>query len=141
MAVELVSVLIKSDPLALKLKEMEHPMELYLFVKYTIQQYLPQIKALSEEELHQLISILSIPILRNGSRFVNLKATLIDNPSTSTSALWSATSLCEELKQEILMLDGYGENYFKSVKLLENLISCLRETQTRVTLLHTKSMD
>ena len=139
MAVELVSVLIKSDPLALKSKEMEHLMESCLFVKYTIQQYLPRIKALSDVELLQLISILSIPILKNGSKFVNLKEMSTDSPSTSTSALWSAISLCEELNLEILKLEGYGENYSKSVKLLGNLISCLREIQIRVTQLLTKS--
>ena len=117
---------------------MEHLMELCLFVRYTIQQYSPLIKDLSEEELHQLTSILSIPISKNGSKLENLKETLIVNPSTYTSALWSATSSCEELKQEIQMLEKDGVNYYKSVKQLENLIFYLREIQTRITQQHTK---
>mgnify|MGYP003669663320 CR=1 FL=1 len=120
---------------------MEQVMESCLFVRYTIAQYLPLIKDLSDEELQALTLILSIPILRNGSKYENLKETLIDNPSISTSALWSATSSCVELKQEIRMLEGYGENYSKSVKQLESLISCLKEIQTRVTQLLTKNTD
>jgi ribonucleoside-diphosphate reductase alpha chain len=42
--------------------------------------------------------ILNTPTLKSGSKLENLKETLIVNRSTSTSALWSATSSCEELK-------------------------------------------
>ena len=40
---------------------MEQVMELSLFVRYTIRQYWPLIKGLSDEELLQLTSILNIP--------------------------------------------------------------------------------
>ena len=118
---------------------MEHLMELCRFVRFTIQQYSPLIKDLSEEELLQLTSILSMPISKTGSKLENLKETLIVNPSTYTSALWSATSSCEELNQEIKRLEENGQNYYKSVKQLENLIFYLREIQTKITQQHTKT--
>ena len=118
---------------AIKLKEMEQVTELCLFVRYTIQQYLPLIKDLSDEELHQLTSILITPTLKNGLKLESLKETLIVNRSTSTSVLWSATSLCEELKAEMLKQEKNGESYYKSVKQLENLIYYLRAIQTRIT--------
>ena len=113
-------------------------MEWCRFARYTIQQYLPLIKDLSDEELLQLISILNIPILMNGLKSENLKEMSIDNHSTSTSVLWSATSLCEDLKREIKKHGGNGPNSFKSVKLLANLIFFLRETQIKIIQKHTK---
>ena len=118
---------------------MEQVTELCLFVRSTIQQYLPLIKDLSEEELQALILTLITPISKSGSRLENLKATLTANHSISTSALWSATSSCEELKLEIKKLEGYGESYYKNVKQLENLIFYLREIQTKVTRQLTKN--
>ena len=118
---------------------MELVMELCLFVRYTIQQYLPLIKDLSDEELHRLILTLNTPISMSGSKYVNLKETLTVNRSTCTSALWSATSLCDELSQEMEQLENVGENYFKSVKLLENLTCYLRGIQISVTQQLTKN--
>ena len=74
-------------------------MEWCLFARYTIQQYLPLIKDLSAEELRQLILILITPTLKNGWRLENQKEMSIDNHLTYTSALWSVTSLCEDLRQ------------------------------------------
>ena len=116
-----------------KLKEMEQVMALCLFVRYTIVLYLPLIKDLSDEELHRLILTLNTPILMSGLKYVNRKETLTVSRSTCTSALWSATSLCDELNQEMEKLENVGENYFKSVKLLENLTCYLRGIQTSVT--------
>ena len=83
---------------------------------YDSQLYLPLIKDLSDEELHRLILTLNTPILKSGSKYVNLKETLTVNRSTSTSALWSAISLCEELKQEIEKLENVGENLLQKRK-------------------------
>jgi len=119
---------------------MEQVMALCRFVKYTIRQYLPLIKDLSDEELHQLILILITPISMSGSKYVNLKEMSTDNHLTCTNALWSAISSCEKLNKEIETLENVGENYFKSVKLLANLISFLKEIQTRIIPKPTKTM-
>ena len=119
---------------------MEQVMEWSRFARYTIQQYLPLIKDLSAEELRQLTSILITPTLKNGWRSENLKEMSIGSPSIYTSVLWSVTSLCEDLNKEIQELDASGENYYKSVKQLESLISSLREIQTKITQKHTNQM-
>ena len=77
----------------------------------------------------------------SGSKYVNLKETLIVNRSTYTSVLWSATSLCDDLNKEMEKLENVGENYFKSVKLLENLTCYLRGIQTKITQSNTESTD
>ena len=120
---------------------MEHLMELCLFVKSTIALYSQRTKDLSEEELQALILILTTPILKSGWKYENLKETLIVNRSTYTSALWSATSSCEDLITEIKMRGGYGVSYYKNVKQLESLISYLREIQTRITQMLIKNTD
>ena len=120
---------------------MEHLTELCLFVRYTIRQYWQLIKDLSDEELLQLTSILTIPISKSGSKYENLKETLIVNRSTYTSVLWSVISLCEDLKVEMLKLERNGESYYKSVKQLESLISYLREIQTKIIQSSTENMD
>ena len=120
---------------------MEHLTAWYRFVRFTIQLYLPQIKDLSDEELHQLISILTTPISWSGLKLENQKVTLIDSRSISTSALWSVISLCEDLNREILMLGRDGQSYYKSVKQLENLIFFLKEIQIRIIQEHTKTTD
>ena len=120
---------------------MEQVMEWSLFARYTIQQYLPLIKDLSVEELRQLISILITPTLKSGWRSVNQKEMSTDSLLTYTSALWSVTSLCEDLNREIKKLDVNGENYSKNVKQLESLIYYLREIQTRITQKHISIMD
>src|SRR6056300_378822 len=112
---------------------MEHLTELYLFVRYTIQQYSQQIKDLSVEELQALTLILTTPISKSGWIYESQKAMLIDNHSTYTSALWSAISLCEDLMLEIKSREDYGENCYKSEKQLENLISYLKEIRTKLT--------
>ena len=119
---------------------MEQVMALCRFVKYTIQQYLPLIKDLSDEELHQLILTLITPISMSGSKYVNLKVMSTDNHLTCTSALWLAINLCEKLNKEIETLENVGENYFKSVKLLANLTSFLRGIQIKITHQPTKTM-
>src|SRR6056300_1705663 len=112
---------------------MEQVTALCLFVKYTIQQYLPLTKDLSDEELHRLILILNTPILKSGSKYVSLKETSIANHLTCISALLSAISSCEDLNKEMQKLENVGENYFKSVKLLENHMCFLKETQIKIT--------
>src|SRR5210317_1509264 len=119
---------------------MEHLMEWCRFARYTIQQYLPLIKDLSGAELRQLTSILITPTLKSGWRLENQKETSIDNPSTSTSVLWSVTSLCEDLKVAIKKLDANGPNYSKSVRQLESLIYSLKEIQTKITQKHIKKI-
>ena len=108
---------------------------MYLFVKSTIQLYLPLIKELSDEELHQLILTLITPISKNGSRYVNQKETSTDNHLTYNNARLSGISLCDDLLEEMEKLENVGENYYKSVKLLENLTCYLRGIQT-LSLIH-----
>ena len=108
---------------------MEQVTELYRFVKYMIQLYSQRIKDLSEEELHLLISTLNMTILKNGSRLENQKETSIDSHLTCINARSSVISLCENLLEEILMLEENGVNYFKSAKQLANLIFYLKEIQ------------
>src|SRR5210317_1201260 len=119
---------------------MEQVMEWCRFARYTIQQYLPLIKDLSEEERHQLISILIIPTLMNGWKLENLKEMSTGNLLTSTSALWSATSLCEDLNLEIKKHETSGQNYFKKEKRLENLIFFLKAIRTKATQKRTKKI-
>ena len=118
---------------------MEQVMALCLFVKYTTQQYLPLIKDLSDEEQHQLILTLIMPISKSGLKYVNPKETLTVNRSTCTNVLLSAINSCEDLKLEIKKQEDVGENFFKNVKLLENLISYLKGTQIKITLKRTKT--
>src|SRR5210317_1292864 len=110
---------------------MEQVMEWCRFARYTIQQYLPLIKDLSEEERHQLISILIIPTLMNGWKLENLKEMSTGNLLTSTSALWSATSLCEDLNLEIKKHETSGQNYLKKKKGIEKLIILLKSITTK----------
>ena len=120
---------------------MEHLMEWCRFARFTIQLYLPLVKDLSDEEQHQLISILTTPISWSGLKLESQKVMLIDSHSISTSALWSVISLCEDLNKEILMLGRDGAAYCKNVKQLENLIFFLKEIQIKIIQEHTKTTD
>jgi len=107
-------------------------MALCRFVKYTILQFLPLIKDLSGEELHQLILTLNIPTLMTGLKYANLKEMSIDNRSTCINALLLAISLCEDLKVVIVRQGPSGVNCYKNVRLLENHISFLKEIQIKI---------
>ena len=111
---------------------MEHQMELYHFARSMTQQYSQPIKDQYVEGLHPLISMSNTLILMNGWKSENLKGTSIDNLLTYISVLSLVTSLCENLKQEIRKQGKDGENSSKSVKLLGNRISSLKEIQTRL---------
>ena len=62
--------------------------------------------------------------------YENPKEMSIDSLSTYTSVLSSVINLCEQLRQEIKLLDANGASYYsRNVKLLVNLIFYLKEIQ------------
>ena len=119
---------------------MEQVMELCHFVKSTTQQYWPRIKDQSGEGLLQSILTLNTEISKNGLKLENLKVTSTDKVSIYINALWSAISSCENLKTEIRKHGENGENFYKSEKQLENLISYLRVILIKITLKHIRTM-
>ncbi len=120
---------------------MEHQMGSSLFVKYTIQQFLPLIKDQLDEELHQLILTLSMTISKSGLKLENLKEILTDSRLTYISAQLLAISLCADLNKEMRQLGIDGVNYLESEKQLESRTLCLKATLTKRILKLIKKMD
>ena len=123
----MVSALIRSDLLVLKLQGMEHQMESYLFAKSMTQRSSLLIKELLDEELRQSTSILSTMILKSGLRSESLKEMSTDNHLTFISAQLLVISLCESLNMEMQMHDASGANCLESEKQLANRTLCLKE--------------
>ncbi len=140
-AVELALVLIKSDPLALKLQVMEHQMESYPSLKFMTQQYSQLIKDLSVEELLPLTLTLSTMILKTGLRLESQKVTSTGSRLTYINAQLLVTNLCVSLNKAMLKLGIDGANFLENEKQLENLISCLKVMLTNQTLLHINKTD
>ena len=120
---------------------MEHQMESSLFVKYTIQQFLLQIKDQLDEELLQLILTLSTEILKSGLKSENLKEMLTDSRLTYISAQLLVISSCVNLNKEILKLGIDGVNFLESEKQLASRILCLKGMLTKQIQKHINKTD
>ena len=110
---------------------MEHQTESYPSARYTIQQYLLQIKDQLDAELLALISTLSTTILTSGLKYENLKEMSTDNRLTYINAQLLVTSLCVVLNKAMRKLELDGVNYLESESQLENRIYCLKEILTK----------
>jgi len=74
---------------------------------------------------------INMTILTNGLKFENLKGMSIDSLLTFINVQSSGINLCVSLWVEMKTHEVSGESYYKNVKQLENLISYLKETQTK----------
>ena len=111
---------------------MEQVTELCLFVKYTIQQYLPLIKDLSDEELHRLIINIEHPDFEEWLEIREPKGDVNRQSLNLHQCAVVGDKFMRRLEsRRCEKLENVGENYFKSVKLLENRIYYLRGIQTK----------